>query len=45
MYGLEKQPFSNNVGFAPVNINQQSWINVNTKIDLDVGVNLEGVFK
>ena len=39
--GLGKQSFSNNVGFAPINVNQQSWINVNTKVDIDVEVNLD----
>ena len=40
---LEKQPFSKNVGFAPRNVNQQSWVNVNTKVDIDIDVNLDSI--
>ena len=28
-----------NIGFAPRNINRQSWINVNTKVSIDIDIN------
>merc|ERR1712126_577700 len=28
-----------NVNFAPINTNQQSWVNINTEVEIDVNVN------
>ena len=40
---LEKQPYSKNVEFAPRNVNQESWINLNTKVNIDIDVNLDSI--
>ena len=34
-----------NVNFAPINTNQQNWININTEIETDVNVNVSFIIK
>merc|ERR1712002_939899 len=31
-----------NVNFAPINTNQQNWVNINTEVETDVNVNTGG---